>query len=1348
MGETPISNTNLTEQTAVNDPYFVHHSDNPGSILVSQILNGENYASWSRSMMIALSAKNKFEFVDGSIPKPSNTEPEKTKLWLRNNNIIISWILNAVSKDISASIIYLETASAMWKELRERFQQSNGPRIYQIKRSLMNLTQGQDSVSTYYTKLKMLWEELSNYNTLCTCNAAKDLEQTMSFLMGLNDSYSQIRGQILLMDPIPSVNRIFSLIIQEERQRDVNSAQNDSILAFNIRNNNQTPQNRNAGQNRPYNSKNYRKDSPFCTHCKRNGHTQDRCYKLHGFPPGYHSNSQGSQNKINAASVEKDDVQESNNHVQDAMTGLTNDQCQQIIAMLSGKLASVNAVSGPEILPAGNHFILTINSGIFKSNVWIIDSGATCHVCNNEELFTNLKTVHNTRIRLPNQSLIPVTQIGDIKLNDHLILKDVLLVPQFELNLVSVTSLTRSNKNFMVKLFYDYALIQQISNEKVIGMGEVSAGLYLLKNNDKENVVNMVNTERWHKRLGHPSEEKLRCLGEILGCNKSCNNAPCNVCPLAKQKRLPFVSANNISNKPFELIHCDIWGPYHINSHQNHRYFITIVDDCTRYTWTYLIRNKHEALTVIPQFFTMIHRQFEVKIKTFRSDNAKELQFTEFFKQEGVIHQFSCVERPQQNSVVERKHQHLLNVARALFFQSHTPSKYWSECLLTATFLINRTPSRSIGNISPYQKLYNEQPNYSFLRNFGCLAFTSTLSAHRQKFQPRARAAVFIGYPPGMKAYKFIDLETKQIFQSRDVVFHEDVYPFKCHLDHIEDPFILHTLPIPSSSNVSYPTDTPNTPPSSPDFQNDNNFSYSHSNSESDENTPHSTSSSTNEPFQNQRPSRARAPPSYLKDYHCNLTQSVKPDSKVKYPLSDVLSYDQLSDSYKQYICAISTQDEPTSYKEAIKYPEWIQAMNEELQALELNNTWQVVTLPKDRKPLGCKWVFKLKRKADGSIERYKARLVAKGFNQQEGVDFLDTYSPVAKMVTVKMLLTIAAQRNWPLFQLDVNNAFLNGDLEEEVYIQLPQGYTPPQTSNTDSPLVCKLDKSLYGLRQASRQWYAKFSSFLLSEGFVQSKADFSLFTKGKDKDFVALLVYVDDIVLTGASLTAINEIKQSLSAKFRLKDLGDLKLFLGLEIARSSSGIVLSQRKYTLDLLQDAGMLASKPISYPMDPRHKFSNFDGELLKDPAQYRRLVGRLLYLTITRPDIAYAVHRLSQGMSSPRQSHYDAAQHLLRFLKQNLGQGLFLSSNPSLQLKAFSDSDWAGCMDTRRSVTGFCVFLGDSLISWKSKKQSTVSRSSTEPEYRALGSVTAEIIWLRHLQRDFGIYSSSPTLVFL
>uniref|UniRef100_A0A2N9GRD9 Reverse transcriptase Ty1/copia-type domain-containing protein n=1 Tax=Fagus sylvatica TaxID=28930 RepID=A0A2N9GRD9_FAGSY len=414
------------------------------------------------------------------------------------------------------------------------------------------------------------------------------------------------------------------------------------------------------------------------------------------------------------------------------------------------------------------------------------------------------------------------------------------------------------------------------------------------------------------------------------------------------------------------------------------------------------------------------------------------------------------------------------------------------------------------------------------------------------------------------------------------------------------------------------------------------------------------------------------------------------------------------------------------------------------LLPLEANHTWVLTSLPPGKHPIGCKWVYKLKFKSDGSIERYKARLVAKGYNQQEGLDYFETFSPVAKLVTVRSFVAIAAAKGWSLTQLDVNNAFLHGELDEEVYMSLPLGY------KGDSKLphqVCKLTKSLYGLKQASRQWFSKFSSTLLHHGFTQSKCDYSLFTKTAGSTFIALLVYVDDILIASNAPAAVTKLTAFLDAKFKLKDLGNAKYFLGLELARSHQGISLCQRKYTLDILEDAGFLASKPVKFPMEQHIKLSRDDGSLLSDPTVYRRLVGKLLYLTLTRPDISYSVSRLSQFMDQPRVPHLHAAHRVLQYLKGSPGQGLFFPTTNSLQLKAFCDSDWAGCSDTRRSVTGFCIFLGDSLISWRSKKQSIVSRSSAEAEYRAMAITTCEVTWLLSLLRDFQIDHSMAALLF-
>lgn len=398
--------------------------------------------------------------------------------------------------------------------------------------------------------------------------------------------------------------------------------------------------------------------------------------------------------------------------------------------------------------------------------------------------------------------------------------------------------------------------------------------------------------------------------------------------------------------------------------------------------------------------------------------------------------------------------------------------------------------------------------------------------------------------------------------------------------------------------------------------------------------------------------------------------------------------------------------------------------MNHELAALAHNNTWSLTQLPSGKSTIGCRWVYKLKHKADGSIERHKARLVAKGYTQQEGVDYFDTFSPVAKLITVRLLLALAAVQHWELQQLDVDNAFLHGDLHEEVYMNLPPGLSPSFPGQ-----VCKLNKSLYGLKQASRQWFAKLSSFLTSHGYLSSTFDNSLFTKQQGSSFTALLVYVDDVILTGNCISEINNIKQLLHHQFRIKDLGKLKYFLGLEVSRSSKGIHICQRKYVLDILSEIGMLASKPCSTPMI-KNNHSLYDSTAEPyDATAYRRLIGRLLYLTTTRPDICFAVQHLSQFMQALKQPHYEAALRIIRYVKSSPAQGLFFSSTSDLQLKAFSDSDWATCLETRKSITGFCVFLGSSLISWRSKKQNTVSRSSSEAEYRALASTTCELQWL-------------------
>ncbi|CAJ2668892.1 unnamed protein product [Trifolium pratense] len=418
--------------------------------------------------------------------------------------------------------------------------------------------------------------------------------------------------------------------------------------------------------------------------------------------------------------------------------------------------------------------------------------------------------------------------------------------------------------------------------------------------------------------------------------------------------------------------------------------------------------------------------------------------------------------------------------------------------------------------------------------------------------------------------------------------------------------------------------------------------------------------------------------------------------------------------------------------------------MQSEFDALQQNNTWSLVPLPANIKAIGCKWIFRIKENPDGSINKYKARLVAKGFHQLQGFDFTETFSPVVKPLTIRLILTLAISYKWSLQQLDVNNAFLNGVLEEEVYMEQPQGF-----ENSNPSMVCKLNKALYGLKQAPRQWFDKLTTTLVRFGFQTSKCDPSLFILNKDNHIVYLLVYVDDIIITGSSSQLVTSLVHKLNSVFSLKQLGLLDYFLGIEVKHlPNSTLLLTQSKYIRDLLTKTNMLESNPISTPMMSTCKLSKVGSDKFHDPSLYRSVVGSLQYATITRPEIAYAVNKVCQFMSNPLDSHWTAVKRILRYLKGTLHMGLILypfDVHKPVSLKVFCDADWASDPDDRRSTSGAAIFFGTSLVSWWSRKQQVVARSSTEAEYRSLAQATADVQWIQTLLKELTIPFSQPII---
>ncbi|CAL2254340.1 unnamed protein product [Prunus armeniaca] len=384
--------------------------------------------------------------------------------------------------------------------------------------------------------------------------------------------------------------------------------------------------------------------------------------------------------------------------------------------------------------------------------------------------------------------------------------------------------------------------------------------------------------------------------------------------------------------------------------------------------------------------------------------------------------------------------------------------------------------------------------------------------------------------------------------------------------------------------------------------------------------------------------------------------------------------------------------------------------MNDEMEALQKNSTLEMTILPIGKRTVGCRWIYIVKFKADGTIERYKARLVAKGYTQTYGIDYGETFAPVAKINTIRVLLSLAANLNWQLHQFDVKNAFLHSDLEEEVYMDSPPGC---KMGLNTSNMVCKLRKSLYGLKQSPRAWFGKFSKSMKDFEYKQSNSDHTLFLKHKKGKVTTLIVYVDDMVVTGNDPVEKAALQHHLASEFEMKDLGALRYFLGIEVARSEQGIFLSQRKYILEILIVTGMLASKPADTPMELNNQLGH------------------------TRPDIAYAISVVSQFMHAPSEAHMDAVNRIMRYLKSSLGRGLMFAGHGHLDVEGHTDADWAGSVTDRRSTSGYFIFVGDNLVSWRSKKQKVVSRSSAEAEYGGMAHEVCELLWIRNLLGELG-----------
>ena len=861
----------------------------------------------------------------------------------------------------------------------------------------------------------------------------------------------------------------------------------------------------------------------------------------------------------------------------------------------------------------------------------------------------------------------------------------------------------------------------------------------------------------WHRRFGHPSLGYLKVLFPGLVSTSAFN---CETCVLAKSHRQSFPSSDTRADSVFSLIHSDVWGPSPIVGGHGFRYFVLFIDDCTRMTWVYFLKNKSDVFSKFVDFYSMILTQFQTKIQILRSDNGGEFvnsKMKVFCAEKGLLHQTSCAYTPEQNGVAERKNRVVLEMTRALLLDSKVPKYFWLEAVATSIYLLNRLPTRTLSMKSPLQALSSLATVPSTLslkpRVFGCSVFVHIPKNDRTKLSPCALKCVFVGYGINQKGYRCYDPNSRQIITTMNCQFLESEFFYGSQLTSQGEENMIDFLswsPMPYTADpTENPTEPANIapeqvlnniqpversdPPITPPIPEVNNTAIEIPVITDNSPECYPVDGDTGQYVLPRRINRGVPPKRYSPERRGTARYSVGNIARAN-----------LTKMAKAFEEALYEEEEiPQSVEEAMKSKKWREAMQIELKALARNHTWEKCLLPEGKRAVGCRWVFTIKRRPDGSIERYKARLVAKGYTQTYGVDYSETFSPVAKMDTVRVLLSVAANKDWPLYQFDVTNAFLHGELKKEVYMESPPGFE----GDFKEGEVCRLKKTLYGLKQSPRAWFGRFGAAMKKYDYQQSNADHTLFLKRKGDKITCLLIYVDDMIITGNDEEEIAQLKKNLATEFEMKDLGALKYFLGVEVLRSRKGIFINQRKYILDLLAEIGMVDCKPAETPIIVNHGLQIKEGAQLTDRERYQRLVGKLIYLSHTRPDIVYAVSIVSQFMHQPQHEHLEAALRIVRYLKRTFDHGIMFKKNDHLEIHGYTDADWAGNPVDRRSTSGYFTFVGGNLVTWKSKKQKVVALSSAEAEFRGIRNGLTEVLWLRRLMEELALLPQKTCQLF-
>ena len=931
-----------------------------------------------------------------------------------------------------------------------------------------------------------------------------------------------------------------------------------------------------------------------------------------------------------------------------------------------------------------------------------------------------MRTPKDIAITFGNGQRVKAERVGDVLLylgEVEIKLCDVLYIPYAAANLFSIRSATKHGASFS----FDGNGCTIEYNGTRVGAATLGVdGTYKLYNQhgtvQATALAALVDDQAqlWHRRFAHLGYDNMTKLVEenmVNGINvspeafKEQKTIICEPCIMAKHPKSPFPTSDKAAdgeaaepevNQLLQLVHMDVFGPMPEPSLGGSKYGATFLDDHSKLSIVRPITFKSEVPKTVREVIQLLETQSGQQCRAIRTDNGSEYlnaELSDYLKSKGIIHQTTVPYNPEQNGAAERLNRTLMDRARAMIKDAALQAELWAEAVTTASYIRNLSPVA--GKLkTPWELFFGYKPDASPLRVFGATAYAHVPKEKRHKLEDRSKRGIMIGYGDNKKGYRIL-LEDNTIITSRDVIFDE------------------HT----EAKQVQVQEDSERVGADGVQDHDD-----SDSNGVEEHDTPLATSSE-GDPI---------TPPNAASDEE---DAPAAPDT-TRYPTRERR---HPSNWWETHGTAMAAFAEPTTYEEAMasdNAEQWRQAMDDEMTSLLANQTWVLEELPGGASAIPVKWVYKIKTAANGSVERYKARLVAKGFKQREGIDFEEVFAPVSKYATLRTLLAMAAAEDLELHQLDIKTAFLNGDIEEDIYLQQPPGY-----EEGPGNLACHLRRALYGLRQAPRQWHARLKPELELCGFTESEADPGLFVHHSKESTVYLLVYVDDILIVAKDLPAVAWAKEKIMTTFEARDLGEAKLYLGMTIERDrrTRTIKLGQERMTTQLVSKYGLENARSKSVPLATSIKLNKDEGEPLDtNKYAYNQLIGSLMYLAVcTRPDVAHAVGALAKYLATPTTVHWSVATDVLRYLAGTKDYGITFGGGHSIMPEpmGYCDADFAGDVDTRRSTTGYIFLLNGGAISWSSRRQQTVAASTTEAEYMAAAAATKEALWLRKLLFD-------------